>query len=85
MLHGLHEAGVRVPEQVKIIGFNGIRHSAISTPTRSTVEVDLPGMASAVVSLLRRRIEHPDVETLPQKVTVGTILRARESTAAGNV
>lgn len=85
MLHGLHEAGVRVPEQVKIIGFNGIRHSAISTPTLSTVEVDLPGMASAVVSLLRRRIEHPDVETLPQKVTVGTILRARESTAAGNV
>ncbi|KAB8288089.1 LacI family transcriptional regulator [Bifidobacterium ramosum] len=43
------ERGVRVPQDAKLIGFDGIPFSAYTSPSISTVEMDVPAMAATVV------------------------------------
>ena len=81
VLRGFHEAGVKVPEDVAVIGFDGIQEGTYSTPTLSTIAVDYRGLAQASVSLLMRRLDQPDNKFMPQSISVGYELIKRESTA----
>ncbi|OXM99820.1 LacI family DNA-binding transcriptional regulator [Bifidobacterium vansinderenii] len=81
LLRGLADRGVRVPQDVAVIGFDGVPDGEYSVPTLSTIAVDFTGMAQAAVSLLTRRIDHPEEDHYPQTVTVGYKLIERESTA----
>ncbi|MBT1174602.1 LacI family DNA-binding transcriptional regulator [Bifidobacterium sp. LC6] len=81
MLLGFAERGIKVPEQVAVIGFDGVVEDEFSFPTLSTIATDFEGMASTAVSMLMRRIEHPEDELSPQRVSVGYRLIERASTA----
>lgn len=81
LLRGLADRGVHVPDDVAVIGFDGISDDQYSVPTLSTIAVDFPAMTRSAVSLLLDRIEHPDEERYPQTITVGYKLIERESTA----
>ncbi|MBW3079708.1 LacI family DNA-binding transcriptional regulator [Bifidobacterium simiiventris] len=81
VLRGLADAGVKVPDDVMVIGFDGITSGQYTVPSLTTVATDFKGMANTAVSLLMRRIEHPDEEYFPQTVNVGYKLIERESTA----
>ena len=72
--------GVNVPGDVLVIGFEGISSGEYNVPTLTTVATDFRGTANTSVSLLMRRIEHPDDEFYPQTVNVGYRLIEREST-----
>jgi DNA-binding LacI/PurR family transcriptional regulator len=55
-LRALAEAGLRVPEDLSVIGFDGILQSSLSTPPLTTLKVDIPLMAEAACMLLRHFI-----------------------------
>ncbi|MER6061491.1 LacI family DNA-binding transcriptional regulator [Streptomyces sp. NPDC001792] len=56
VLRGLADAGVRVPQQVKVIGFDNVDESAFLVPSLSTVDPDHDLMAERAVSLLAARL-----------------------------
>ncbi|MFE7748019.1 substrate-binding domain-containing protein, partial [Streptomyces sp. NPDC057428] len=56
-LRALHEHGVRVPEEVAVIGFDDVEGGRFSVPTLSTVAPDKAAVARTAVQLLQRRID----------------------------
>jgi len=71
--------GVRVPEDLSVIGFDDTEHATIVTPMLTTVRQPLAEMGRTAVSLLIRLIERQRFETL--HVELATRLVVRESTA----
>ncbi|MDQ0793007.1 LacI family DNA-binding transcriptional regulator [Streptomyces sp. B1I3] len=55
-LRALHEHGLRVPEDVAVVGFDDVEGGRFSVPTLSTVAPDKAAVAKVAVELLRRRI-----------------------------
>ncbi|GAB3649227.1 LacI family DNA-binding transcriptional regulator [Glycomyces tarimensis] len=79
LLRGFADRGVRVPEDVRVIGFDDIRDAEFTVPSLSTVAPDHLWMAAKAVELATARIEDP---TRPTGVhTAPFALRVRESTA----
>ncbi|WP_433201242.1 LacI family DNA-binding transcriptional regulator [Dactylosporangium sp. CS-047395] len=73
-LRALHEAGLRVPRDVAVAGFDGIDDGRFSIPTLTTVEPDIARLATLAVQLLAERItgaaDHPPRECLvPHRLT----------------
>jgi LacI family transcriptional regulator len=71
--------GVRVPEDLSIVGFDDVEHATVVTPALTTVRQPLAEMGRTAVSLLMRLLEHHSLETL--HVELATRLVVRESTA----
>jgi DNA-binding LacI/PurR family transcriptional regulator len=78
-LRALAEAGVRVPEDVAVIGFDDIEDGQYATPSLSTVSPDKQALARVSVDLLAELIEGAE-GTLHRDVTVPFTLVEREST-----
>ena len=49
LMAGLREAGLRVPQDVSIVGIDGLFLSALSNPGLTTVQLPVPAMARAMV------------------------------------
>jgi DNA-binding LacI/PurR family transcriptional regulator len=79
-LRGLADIGIRVPEQVKVIGFDNVSESEFFIPSLSTVDPDHDGMAERAVDLLIRRIEQTESSTPHQDYIGDFALVVREST-----
>lgn len=77
-LRALAIRGVRVPEDVAVIGIDDIEDGRFSTPTLSTIAPDKAAVAREAVRLLKERVDSPDGAT--REVDVGFELRVREST-----
>jgi LacI family transcriptional regulator len=71
--------GMRVPEDVSIVGFDDVEHATIVTPALTTVRQPLAEMGRTAVSLLNRLLERQRFETL--HIELATRLVVRESTA----
>ncbi|MCM3654268.1 LacI family DNA-binding transcriptional regulator [Metabacillus litoralis] len=72
----LHEAGVKVPEEVSIFSFDNIDAAAYLNPALSTVKIHSFEMGKTAVKLLSDRLKGRD---LPLKVVLPTELVFRES------
>ncbi|MGN6197046.1 LacI family DNA-binding transcriptional regulator [Humibacter sp.] len=80
-VRGLKDAGLTVPGDVKVIGFDDVESSSYQTPSLSSVNPSHEVMATKAVDLLVRRI---DGDTrAPEEFTSPYSVIARESTAAG--
>jgi LacI family transcriptional regulator len=75
-LKALTDAGLKVPDDVAIFGFDGIELCEFVTPPLSTVKVHTEEMGKAAVNLLVERING---RNLPLKVVVPTSLIIRKS------
>jgi LacI family transcriptional regulator len=73
------ERGVRVPEDLSVVGFDDSELARIVTPALTTVRQPLEEMGRMAVSLLSRLIDGQRVETL--RVELATRLVVRQSTA----
>jgi DNA-binding LacI/PurR family transcriptional regulator len=82
-LHALARHGLRVPDDIAVIGFDDIEDGRFSIPTLSTVRPDKAALARRAVELLRKRIAEPDAPT--EDVQVPFELVARESTVGAPV
>jgi LacI family transcriptional regulator len=52
VLSALNTLGISVPEEIKVVGFDGTRHSEFSVPTLTTVRQPLETIAARAVELL---------------------------------
>ena len=77
----LQEAGVRIPTDVAVIGFDDIDDSRYSRPSLSTIDPGRDEIAETAIRFLKERIDTPD-QTIPAREHLsGFRLVQRESTA----
>lgn len=57
-LRALHEHGLRVPQEVAVVGFDDVEGGRYSVPSLTTVSPDKPALARVAMELLLHRIEH---------------------------
>lgn len=79
-LRVLFERGLRVPDDVAVVGFDDIEEGRFSTPTLTTVAPDKPQIAREAVDALLARIGSRDAGP-PREVRAEVTLQVRESTA----
>jgi LacI family transcriptional regulator len=77
-IRALHDAGLRVPDDVSILGFDDIQSSAYQVPSLSTIRQPLKKMGSTGAEALLRKLAG---EELPSILRVDPELVVRESTA----
>ncbi|HKB93573.1 MAG TPA: LacI family DNA-binding transcriptional regulator [Gaiellaceae bacterium] len=75
--------GVRVPDDLSVVGFDDIESATIVTPELTTIRQPLAEMGRTAVSLLMRLLESQRIETL--HIELGTRLVVRGSTAPPRV
>jgi LacI family transcriptional regulator len=79
VIQAARERGVRVPDDLSVVGFDDVEHATVVSPTLTTVRQPLAEMGRTAVSLLNRLLERQRFETL--HVQLATRLVVRESTA----
>jgi DNA-binding LacI/PurR family transcriptional regulator len=79
----LHESGLRVPEDVSVIGFDDIESAAYQTPGLTTVRQPLRKMGRTAAQTVLRQIAHNGKEpySAPTEITVEPELVVRGTTA----
>lgn len=78
MIHALEDAGLSVPGDVSVIGFDDLPAAAMMTPRLSTMRVDCGELGRQAIELLQRRVSNPSaavvqVQCAVAPVTGGTI------------
>ena len=79
VLRTLLASGLRVPEDVAVVGFDDIEEASFSTPSLTSVSPDKGEIAEVSVDLLCRRVRDGATGP-PVDVVVGHRLQQREST-----
>jgi DNA-binding LacI/PurR family transcriptional regulator len=79
-IRALHEAGLRVPEDVSVIGFDDVLSAPFGIPSLTTIRQPLREMGKAGSELLLNRINHPKAP-YPKQLVMEPELVIRESTA----
>ncbi|WEK61750.1 MAG: LacI family DNA-binding transcriptional regulator [Candidatus Microbacterium colombiense] len=82
VLNAAHRAGLRVPEDLSVVGFDDLPEAAWPIVDLATVGYDIAGMASAAADLIVRRIEDREAPIENQRfasafVPRSTLARAR--------
>ena len=81
-LRTLHERGVRVPEQIAVVGWDDIEDGRFSSPTLSTVQPDKEQIAVTAVEMLAARLGSG--RDAPAREVIAThSLVVRESSSRG--
>lgn len=81
-LKAIHEAGLKVPADISVIGFNDVSVAKYVTPALSTIQVPTEWMGELALETMVQ-IEK-DEAPVPRKITIGTKLILRESTLQTN-
>jgi DNA-binding LacI/PurR family transcriptional regulator len=79
VIRGLHDRGVSVPGDVRVIGFDDLPESEVFIPSLSTVRPDHRWKAAKAVDLILSRIDDPLIP--PREFTAPFEVVQRESTA----
>jgi len=78
----IHEAGLRIPEDISVVGFDDIELSAYTQPALTTLHVPRRELAAtAFRSLFRGRYEGMDKQPVKKEHTIQPRLVVRSSTA----
>ena len=81
-IRALSEAGLRVPVDVSVVGFDDIQSAAFCTPSLTTVRQPLNEMGKRGARILLERIANPEKIELTAEVVIEPELVIRESTGA---
>jgi len=79
-LNAARRAGLSVPGDVSIIGFDDLPEASWPIVDLTTIGYDITGMARAAADLIVRRIEHPDAER--SEITFASSFVPRSTVAA---
>ncbi|MGO9901096.1 MAG: LacI family DNA-binding transcriptional regulator [Solirubrobacteraceae bacterium] len=80
VMQAAHQRGIRVPEELSVVGFDDTFEASIVTPALTTVRQPLAEMGRMAVAQLVRLLADQRIEAL--HVELGTSLVVRDSTAA---
>ena len=75
-IRALNDRGLRVPEDVSVVGFDGLQIGSFMLPRLSTVCQDAQLLAQRSIDIL---LEHIDGSLTPRYETIGVSLQLRES------
>ena len=78
-VRALKEAGLRVPEDVSVVGFDDIQSAAYATPSLTTVRQPLAEMGERGAQILLERISNREA-AYPAEIVMAPELVVREST-----
>ena len=76
----LAEKGIRVPEDISVVGFDNFALPTLNGPELTTYSVDIDGLAKASAAQIRARISHPHASR--SMVTVCGSMVIRDSSSA---
>lgn len=79
-LRALADRGIRVPDEVQVVGFDNVRAGEYSVPRLTTVEPDNDAMADEIVRIMLKRLNAEDSGGEPTRHLMPTRLVVREST-----
>ncbi|WP_071795935.1 LacI family DNA-binding transcriptional regulator [Natronohydrobacter thiooxidans] len=77
-LIGLAEAGVSVPDQVSVMGFDGLPQCDLQSPPLSAIEIPMQAIGATALDLLRDALTFPDAP--PRRVELACRIIERAST-----
>lgn len=80
VIRSIYDSGLKVPDDISVIGFDDIELCSFITPRLTTVHFPKYKMAEAAVDLLLKRIENPEIRK-PVKKILPLRLIIRESTS----
>jgi len=72
--------GVRIPEDVRIVGIDDVKYSALLPVPLTTIHQDCTGIGMVAMATMLERLEHPELPV--RDVTVPTTLVVRRSCGA---
>ena len=75
-MQAIADAGLRVPDDISVIGYDDIDHAAIVRPALTTVSQDYLAIGQAAVRLLTQIMDDEDHEPQPQVLPGRLIVRA---------
>jgi LacI family transcriptional regulator len=78
-IRAFQEEGLRVPQDISVVGFDDIQGAAYNTPSLTTVRQPLLRMGAIAAQTLLERIENSKDE--PKEIAIQPELVIRESTA----
>jgi DNA-binding LacI/PurR family transcriptional regulator len=78
-LSAFHESGIKVPDEISVIGYDGMPESEFYQPALSTIYQDFAALGKMSVEFLLRMINRPGAP--PQRFILRPVLIARRSTA----
>lgn len=79
-MRAIHDHGLRVPDDIAVIGFDDIAEGRFHIPSLTTIAPDKDYIGEAAVALLERRLSDKSPSEA-EEIEVGFELVARESTA----
>lgn len=80
VLHKSYRAGLRVPDDLSVIGFDDIHIAQVTMPPLTTVQMSRYALAKAAVAALRAQVEEPQQSSGRREFDIPTDLIVREST-----
>lgn len=83
-MYALQRRGIRIPEDVAVMGFDNVDDGAYSTPSLSTIDPGREQIARSAVKLLVRRIETSEVDPTHIELAPPVSVVARESTGVAS-
>ncbi|MBN8882027.1 MAG: LacI family DNA-binding transcriptional regulator [Salana multivorans] len=79
-LRAAHQLGLRVPEDLQVIGFDNLKIDESLAPALSSIDPGVPWIVDNAVRILSERIEDPDSAQRPEHLVAPPTLVRREST-----
>jgi DNA-binding LacI/PurR family transcriptional regulator len=80
VLHKLYRAGLRVPDDLSVIGFDDIHIAQVTIPPLTTIQMSRFDIARAAVTALRNHVAHSSDSHPQREYNIETSLIVREST-----
>ena len=81
-IRAVHAAGLSVPGDVAIVGFDDIRVAELLSPSLTTIRQDMVGIGLAAGRALVEQIENPDTTPPVLTLPVELVVRASCGSAA---
>ncbi len=69
--NAITEAGLRIPEDISVVGYDGIPLSRIISPVLTTWRQDADGLGTVATARLIEQIEHPRTAILDRVIVTG--------------
>lgn len=76
VISALKSKGIRIPEDISVVGYDNYTVSNICIPTITTVEVDIDKMATAAVEIIAKKIADPSYSE-GRRIISGKLLRKK--------
>lgn len=75
VIRTIQAAGHSVPEDISVLGFDGLRAGFMTMPHITTVAQPLSLIGERVIDIINKRIENPDIDAIQEIVPVEPIIR----------